>query len=333
MRRRKRPPQEKVSDSPSPTTGHASDGLIFWVPSKGSNLSKPAGSASSRFNQPGQSSFHTQSVASSQPPINACWHCGDPGHFKNNCPHLKTSVPAYSNSVNGPKNVTTPASKAPSTSSQLRKTQFHARARVNHVHTQEAQQAPGVVISSFLVEFTLADVLFDSRASHSFIATSFVEKHGIPTTPLEVHLVTRTLGSDLLCHLKCCQVRILLSGVVFLADLVILPSHRIDVILGMDWLSWHNGIIDCVDKTIILTDHQGKSVSCKAQPPTQDPMVFSLAAEGIYVVEELMDVFPKELPGMPPEREVEFYIDLPGTAPIAKRPYHMTPIELAELKF
>jgi hypothetical protein len=51
-------------------------------------------------------------------------------------------------------------------------------------------------------------------------------------------------------------------------------------------------------------------------------MIFSLAAEGMSVVEEFMDVFPEELPGMPPEREVEFYIDLlPGTAPIAKRPY------------
>jgi hypothetical protein len=92
--------------------------------------------------------------------------------------------------VNGPKNVTAPASKAPSTSSQLSKTQFHDRARVNHVDAQEAQQAPGVVIGEFLVEFTPATVLFDSKASHSFIATSFVEKHGIPTTPIEVPLVT-----------------------------------------------------------------------------------------------------------------------------------------------
>jgi hypothetical protein len=160
-----------------------------------------------------------------------------------------------------------------------------------------------------------------------------VEKHGIPTASLEIPLVTRTPGSDLLCHLKCSQVRILLSGVVFLAYLVVLPSHGIDVILGMDWLTKHNGIISCVDKTILLTNNQGKSVSCKAHPPTQDPMVFSLAAESISVVEEFMDVFPKELPEMPPEREVEFYIDLiPGTAPIAKRPYCMAPTELAELK-
>jgi hypothetical protein len=129
-----------------------------------------------------------------------------------------------------------------------------------------------------------------------------VGKHGIPNTPLEVPLVTRTPESDLLCHLKCSQVIILLSGVVFLADLDVLPSHEIDVILGMDWLTQHNGIISCADKTILLIDHQGKSVSCKAQPPTQDPMVFSLATEGISTVEEFMDVFPEELPGMPPER-------------------------------
>jgi hypothetical protein len=235
--------------------------------------------------------------------------------------------------VNGPKNIPAPTSKAPSTNSQLSKTQFHSRARVNHVDAQEAQQAPGVVIGEFLVEFTPAAVLFDYGASHSLIATSFVEKHGLPTASLEIPLVTRTPGSDLLCHLKCSQVRILLSGVVFLADLVVLPSHRIDVILGMDWLTKHNGIINYSDKTILLTDHQGKSVSCKAQPSTQDLMVFSLAAESIYVVEEFMDVFPKELPGLPLEREVEFYIDLIlGTAPIIKRPYRMAPIELAELK-
>jgi hypothetical protein len=160
-----------------------------------------------------------------------------------------------------------------------------------------------------------------------------VEKHGIPSTHLEIPLVTRTPGSDLLCQLKCSQVRILLSGVVFLADLTILPSQGIDVILGMDWLTKHKGIISCASKTVLLTDHQGKLVSCQAQPPAKDPMVFNLATESISMVEEFMDVFPEELSGMPPEREVEFYIDLiPGTVPIAKRPYRMAPTELAELK-
>jgi hypothetical protein len=51
------------------------------------------------------------------------------------------------------------------------------------------------------------------------------------------------------------------------------------------------------------------------------------------VVQEFPDVFPDELPGMPPDRELEFSIDLmPGTAAISKRPYRMSPSELVELK-
>ena len=65
-------------------------------------------------------------------------------------------------------------------------------------------------------------------------------------------------------------------------------------------------------------------------------MVFSMEAKSLEedpVVNEYPDVFPEKLPGMPPDRDVEFVIDLvPGTAPIAKRPYRMAASELAELK-
>ena len=55
--------------------------------------------------------------------------------------------------------------------------------------------------------------------------------------------------------------------------------------------------------------------------------------EEVTVVNEYPDVFPEELPGMPPDRDVEFVIDLlPGTGPIAKRPYRMSVDELEELK-
>jgi hypothetical protein len=65
-------------------------------------------------------------------------------------------------------------------------------------------------------------------------------------------------------------------------------------------------------------------------------MVFSIEAksiEDVQVVREYPDVFLEELPGMPPYRDIEFVIDLiPGTSPIAKRPYRMAAPELAELK-
>jgi hypothetical protein len=61
--------------------------------------------------------------------------------------------------------------------------------------------------------------------------------------------------------------------------------------------------------------------------------VVELKLENIHVVREFPDVFPADLLGMPPERAIEFKIELqPGTAPIAKAPYMMSPVEMKELK-
>ena len=75
----------------------------------------------------------------------------------------------------------------------------------------------------------------------------------------------------------------------------------------------------------MLTD--GMQVTCHTREIGPDPMVFSMdvkSLEGVLVVNEYPDIFPDELPGMPPDRDIEFSIDLvPGTSPIAKRPYSM----------
>jgi hypothetical protein len=81
-----------------------------------------------------------------------------------------------------------------------------------------------------------------------------VKKHNIPTVLLKIPLLTQTPGGDIKCQLGCSLVRIILSGVEFLADLVVLKSKGIDVIFGMDWLSLYNGLISCVDKVVHLTN-------------------------------------------------------------------------------
>ena len=77
-------------------------------------------------------------------------------------------------------------------------------------------------------------------------------------------------------------------------------------------------------------------MTCHTRGSGPDPIVFSMEAkslEGVPVVNEYPDVFPEELLGMPPDRDIEFVIDLvPGTSPIAKRPYRMATSELSELK-
>ncbi|XP_076957744.1 uncharacterized protein LOC143633305 [Bidens hawaiensis] len=131
-----------------------------------------------------------------------------------------------------------------------------------------------------------------------------------------------------------------------------------DVILGMDWLAANQARILCNEKAIeILTPNNkmiriagdkesgkvgiiskikashclGKGCLAFMAYVTKEPEPKKL--EEVPIVTEFKDVFPDELPGIPPDRDVEFRIDLvPGTAPIAKSPYRLVPTEMKELK-
>ena len=95
----------------------------------------------------------------------------------------------------------------------------------------------------------------------------------------------------------------------------------------MDWLKRHHGTISCSDIAVTLINHNGIKVECHPQAPKTEPMVCSIQAtsiEELPVICEYLDVFPEELPEMPPDKDLEFIIDLiPRTAPITKRPYRM----------
>jgi hypothetical protein len=94
----------------------------------------------------------------------------------------------------------------------------------------------------------------------------------------------------------------------------------------------------CAKGTIELTSSKGERFEVGIALTTATRLATFLVDEkfvgdNIRVVRDFPDVFPEELPGMPPDREVEFVIDLlPGTAPISKRPYRMSVEELKELK-
>jgi hypothetical protein len=132
---------------------------------------------------------------------------------------------------------------------------------------------------------------------------------------------------------------ITICGCPYYADLYVLPLKRIEVVLGMDWMSDHGAHIDCEEKTVSIRKPGGGRITYQADKYTHVDIGIQLNSlkeaklEDIPVVKEFMDVFPKELPGMPPDREIEFTIDLkPGTAPISQAPYKMGPKELKELK-
>jgi hypothetical protein len=110
----------------------------------------------------------------------------------------------------------------------------------------------------------------------------------------------------------------------------------------MDWLSKHNGLINCAKKAVRLTPGSGKELEYVAENFVMDKAASNsillnhldaISTLDIRTVSEYPNVFSKEFPGMPPDREIEFVIELvPGTAPIFKRPYRMAVNQLAELK-
>ena len=86
----------------------------------------------------------------------------------------------------------------------------------------------------FLVSSTSTTVLFDSDASHSFVSACFVLKNNLRTVLLPTPLFISTLGAVLKCTLKCPRVKIMIDGVEFQADLVVLKTKGLDIILEMD---------------------------------------------------------------------------------------------------
>ena len=119
---------------------------------------------------------------------------------------------------------------------------------------------------------------------------------------------------------------------------MVIDLEELDIIIGMNWMTKHDGVIRCNPRSIEFRYSFGVRVNLYL-PEKLGSQLHALNAtilpelEAIPVVCEFPDVFPEELPGMPPDREVEFVIELlPGTAPVSKRPYRMPPNELAELK-
>jgi hypothetical protein len=210
------------------------------------------------------------------------------------------------------------------------------------VVVEEAQEPLDVVIGVFLVNDTSTVVLFDSGASHSFISAAYVGKHNLPLALLWCQMIVSSPGGDMPARQLCPKVNLKIRAVDFVANLIVLELKGIDDILGMNWLSKCKVLIDCAKKSVKMTTPKEKEMEFIAEPVVTAKGVANCAkvnqldaSQGLEVpvVNKFPDVFPEELSGMPPDRDIEFVIELkPGTAPIYKTPYRMATPELAELK-
>jgi hypothetical protein len=249
---------------------------------------------------------------------NGCFKCGELGHYANNCPRRNQQTPQKNSNKRTDQN--TPARG----SAQNKTPQNQSRGRVNHVTAESVSEDANMVYGMFLINSILASILFDSGASHSFVTKSFVEKHNIPNYPMNKKLLIRSPGSELRATHSCSQTKIEIRGLSFLVELIILESSGIDVILGKDYLTKYDGVISCAKRMVTLTSPQGEIIEVNvSMPATAKAMVNQLeekSLEHIKIVCEYLDVFPEELSGMPPDRDIEFSIELLlGTAPISIR--------------
>ncbi|KAL5553968.1 hypothetical protein UlMin_041370 [Ulmus minor] len=276
-----------------------------------------------------------------------CYTCGREGHYSRNCPKNTGSgaQPGNNNSqflIEGP---------SPGTN-----------ARVFTMTKQEAEAEPSTVVSGQLIIASIpAYVLIDSGATHSFASKMFASRidrfhyksDGMFSTTLpsgEVMLSTCWLHA----------VPMIVDDRELFVNLIVLDMHDFDVILGMDWLSKYNATIDCRKRRVIFEPMGEEKFKFVGKPKKSGtPIISALKAkkmlsngcvgylahivdttidailkpEDVHVVRNFLEVFPEDLPGLPPDREIEFEIELlPGTSPISKAPYRMAPAELKELK-
>jgi hypothetical protein len=195
-----------------------------------------------------------------------------------------------------------------------------------------------VMMGTFLVANHPEVILFYSGASHTFISKKFVEKHCIPYNESREGFIIHSPGGQIFTKEVAFHVPVKLAEWDFTTNRIVLKGQDIDVIVGMNWLAQHKAILNTDLRTIRLSYGQEEVLLSIPVATTYKPFGRVYEAiipeiQDIPVVCEFPDVFPEDLPGLPPERDVEFVIELkPGTAPVSRRSYRMPPNELAELK-
>jgi hypothetical protein len=119
--------------------------------------------------------------------------------------------------------------------------------------SDEAQQAQVVVLGMFLASSHPTTILFNSGASHSFITSSFIAKDNLSIANMKpTMLVSSPRGEMRTKHISP-AISISMRRVDFPSNLILLDSKGIDIILGMDWLSKYDGVIQCTKKAVRLT--------------------------------------------------------------------------------
>ncbi|GJZ18432.1 reverse transcriptase domain-containing protein [Tanacetum coccineum] len=209
-------------------------------------------------------------------------------------------------------------------------TNNNAQGRAYMLRDKNAHQNLNVVTSMFLLNQHLARVLFDSGIDKSFVSISLDSMLNIPPITIDIFYNIKMADGNLVSTNTVIQgVTLTLLNQPFEIDLMPIKLGSFDIVIGMDWLSkYHAKII--YDEKIVHIPINSETLIIRAQ--VMEKKSDNKRLEDILVVKEFPEVFPEDLPGLPPICQVEFQIDLsPGAAPVAHTPYRLAPLEMQEL--
>jgi hypothetical protein len=209
--------------------------------------------------------------------------------------------------------------------------------KLNFTAMSDIPEGASVLTGTFSINDTPVKILFDSGATHSFISEKLLSKLGLKGSHTTSAYKIITPGGQITSNILICGVCLGLGSEIIPTNLIVINLVGMDVILGMEWMNQHKVILDISDRVVEINSptvgHTTLYLPFKDSTDSCAYVTIISPLDEIPVVCEYPDVFPDELPGMPPDGDVEFVIELQsGTAPISKRPYCMPPKELAELK-
>jgi hypothetical protein len=200
---------------------------------------------------------------------------------------------------------------------------------INYTTVDGIPTGEEVLAGTFFLNEHSIIILFDSGASHDFMSSTCAKKARLTLMASGASYVISTPGGRVDADWIVQKVPLDLFGWVFETDIIVLSGQGIDVILGMSWMKWHKAVLNISARLVHLNSSMYGKVTLHL--PTISRIKASLhhvverRLEDIHVVREFPDVFPNDLPGMPPERAIKLKIELqPVTAPISKAPYKMS---------